>query len=53
MNTRALLVVTSLFLGSAGLAASFAPDDVLGLLHIPATGPLPVLVQLGGALYLA
>ena len=53
MNTRFLMVASSLALGAAGLALSFAPVEVLGLLHVAAPEPLPVLGQLGGALYLA
>ena len=51
MNTRLLMAVSSLFLGIAGLFASFAPHELLAFLGSPATGPLPILVQLIGALY--
>jgi hypothetical protein len=45
------MAASSLFLGSAGLFASFAPQELLALLNAPAVGALPVMVQLMGALY--
>lgn len=53
MNTRLLMVASSLFLGLTGLAASFAPQELLAFLGSPATGPASILVQLMGALYFA
>ncbi len=53
MNTRLLMVASSLFLGGAGLFASFAPQELLELLGASTAGPAPVLVQLMGALYFA
>jgi hypothetical protein len=51
LNTRLLMTASSLFLGGAGLLASFAPQELMAFLGSPATGPAPVLVQLMGALY--
>jgi len=51
LNTRTLMAASSLFLGAAGLLASFAPHELLAFLGAPAAGPAPVLVQLMGALY--
>ncbi|HEX6898217.1 MAG TPA: hypothetical protein VF789_00820 [Thermoanaerobaculia bacterium] len=51
MNTRILMTASSLFLGLAGLFASFAPQELLTFLDSPAAGLAPVLVQLMGALY--
>ena len=53
MNTRLLLVASSAVLGAAGLAALFAPAELLNALRAAPTEPLPVLIQLLGALYLA
>lgn len=53
MNTRTLMSSSSLVLGAAGLAASFAPAEVLAALDAPAARALPVFMQLLGALYLA
>ena len=53
LNTRLLMIASSLFLGIAGLFASFAPQELLAFLGSPATGSAPVLVQLMGALYFA
>lgn len=52
VNTKALMVASTVALGLAGVAASFAPAEILAALHAPATAPLPVIVQLLGALYL-
>jgi hypothetical protein len=45
------MAASSLFLGAVGLFASFAPQELLAFLGAPAASPLPVLVQLMGALY--
>ena len=51
MNTRALMMASSIALAAGGVAASFAPAEVLAALHAPTTEPLPLLIQLMGALY--
>ena len=53
MNTRTLMVASSLVLGAAGLAMTFAPAELLTALPASAAEPLPVLLQLLGALYLS
>jgi hypothetical protein len=53
MNTKILMTASSLALGLAGLAASFAPTELLRVLGSPAAEPLPVLIQLLGGAYLA
>ena len=40
-------------LGFAGIAASFAPEELLASVGAPAVQPLPVLIQLLGAMYVA
>ncbi len=52
MNSRILLIASSFFLGAVGIAASFAPHELLAAMGVSAEGPLPVVVQLAGALYL-
>ncbi|MCE9619585.1 MAG: hypothetical protein K8R92_06725 [Planctomycetes bacterium] len=52
MNTKYLMVASSVALGAAGLAATFAPVELLGAMHGPTDQPLPVLVQVLGALYI-
>ena len=47
------MVASSLALALTGLAASFAPVELLTALSAPTVEPLPVLIQLAGALYLA
>jgi len=53
MNTKLLMIVSSILLGLAGIIAIFAPQELLAALQAPVTQPLPVVVQLMGALYLA
>jgi hypothetical protein len=53
VNTKILMTASSLALGLAGLAASFAPTELLRVLGSPAAEPLPVLIQLLGGAYLA
>ena len=53
MNTKILMVASSLFLGLAGVAASFAPSELLRALGSPEVEPLPVLIQLLGGTYVA
>jgi hypothetical protein len=51
MSTRALMAASALFMGGLGLAASFLPQEILASIGAPSRGALPLLVQLGGALY--
>ena len=53
MNTKVLMTASSLALGLAGVAASFAPTELLRALGSPAPEPVPVLIQLLGGAYLA
>ncbi|MGA8806496.1 MAG: hypothetical protein WB973_01375 [Thermoanaerobaculia bacterium] len=50
MKTRALLAASAVFLGIAGVAALFAPDEILRAAGIPSSPFLPSLVQLCAAL---
>jgi len=51
MNTKALMAASALFMGCLGVAASFLPQEILAVIGAPPQGVLPLLVQLGGALY--
>ena len=53
MNTKLLLSATSLVLACLGLAASFAPHEILAYLGVAANPVLAIAVQITGALYLA
>ena len=48
-----LMVASSVVLGLAGLATSFAPSELLRALGSPIAEPLPVLIQLLGGMYVA
>ena len=45
------MTTSSLVLGLAGILTLFAPENLLAMLGAPAANPLPVLIQLMGALY--
>ena len=51
MNTKTLMVSSSLILAAAGIFTLFAPDVLLSALGVAVTAQLSVLVQLLGALY--
>ena len=53
MNTKILMVASSLAMGLAGMVASFAPSELLRALESPAAAPMPVLIQLLGGAYIA
>ena len=45
------MAASALFMGCLGVAASFLPQEILTWIGAPSRGALPLLVQLGGALY--
>lgn len=45
------MTANSFILGFAGIFSLFAPQELLAALSAPATNPLPVIIQLIGALY--
>lgn len=50
--TRLILAASAVVLGLAGVAASFAPQEILAAFGLTADGILPVFVQLLGAMLL-
>jgi hypothetical protein len=52
MKTRVLMAASVVFLGITGVAALFAPDEILRAAGIPSSPFLPPLVQLCAALLL-
>jgi hypothetical protein len=52
MKTRALMAASAIFLGITGIAALFAPDEILRAANVPSSPLLPLLVQLCAALLL-
>lgn len=51
MNTKLVLVIISVSLGTAGIILTFAPDVVLSNLNIEINQPTLLLVQIIGGLY--
>ena len=52
MNTRLLMMSSAVVLDLAGVGATFAPHEILAAAGIAAVHPLPVMLQLMGALYI-
>jgi hypothetical protein len=52
MNSRYLMIASALVMAAMGLVLSFAPAETLAYMGGTATGRLPVILQLTGALYL-
>lgn len=53
MNTKWLMTVSSIILGTTGILLLFSPAQFLDILGAQAVEPLPLLVQLLAGLYLA
>ena len=53
MNTKIIMTASALLLAILGFGATFLPQEILTALHQPAAAPLPLVIQLLGALYLA
>jgi hypothetical protein len=53
MNTKLLMIVSSILLGLAGVVTLIAPQELLAALQVPVTPPLSVVIQLMGAFYFA
>ena len=51
MNTRLLMKASALLLGTLGVAAIFAPHEILALVVVPVTIATSVALQVVGALY--
>src|SRR5687768_1832930 len=52
MNTRILMTASAIFMGIAGAAGLFLPQEILSARDAPATGVFPALVQLHAAVLL-
>ena len=52
MNTKILMISSSIFLGISGAILTFIPDEIFSILSITPNPVLTVSIQLLGALYL-
>ena len=52
MNTKFLMIASSIFMGLLGLAATFLPDEILKYVGLNSTILPTLLIQITGALYL-
>ena len=53
MNSKSLVMDSSFVLGLAGIFTLFIPNEILVAAGLPTTSPLPIFIQLFGALYFA
>ncbi|MDB5232385.1 MAG: rane protein [Chitinophagaceae bacterium] len=53
MNTKGLMISSSIFLAAAGLVLIFLPDEVLSYLGAGTIKFLPVIFKIAGALFFA
>ena len=51
MRTKLILAGSAVVLGLLGLGASFAPQELLGMVGVASAAPVPLLIQLLGAGY--
>jgi hypothetical protein len=52
MNTKVLMMVSSLLMGIGGVLLQFFPHEALNYLNVDPKGVLPLFVQITSALYL-
>jgi hypothetical protein len=52
MNTRLLMILSSLLMAACGVLLQFLPHEILNYFNVDSKGILPLLVQMMGALYL-
>jgi hypothetical protein len=53
MNTRIVMGASALVMGALGLSATFLPREIATYFGASTNGPLPLLIQVLGALYFA
>jgi hypothetical protein len=53
MKTKFLMAASAVIMGTAGLAGTFLPQELLRALHLPVSDVLTLMVQLHAALLLA
>lgn len=52
MNTKYLMISSSVFLGLIGISCSFAPEEILKYSAIESKELFPIIIQILGALFL-
>ncbi len=53
MNTKLLMIASSVFMGIIGVAATFLPHEILNSMGMASSQPLLLVVQVMGAMYFA
>lgn len=53
MNTKIVMTLSAIIMAIIGISASFIPHEILTYIGLSTIHPLPLLIQIMGAMYLA
>ena len=53
MNTKLVMTLSAIIMATIGISASFIPYEILTFIGLPTNQPLPLLIQVIGAMYFA
>ena len=53
MNTKLVMTLSAIIMATIGISASFIPHEILTFIGLPTNQPLPLLIQVIGAMYFA
>ena len=53
MNTKLVMTLSAIIMAIIGISASFIPHEILTFIGLPTNQPLPLLIQVMGAMYFA
>ena len=53
MNTKLVMTLSAIIMATIGILASFIPHEILTFIGLPTNQPLPLLIQVIGAMYFA
>ena len=53
MNTKLVMTLSAIIMATIGISASFIPHEILTFTGLPTNQPLPLLIQVIGAMYFA
>ena len=53
LNTKLVMTLSAIIMAIIGISASFIPHEILTFIGLPTNQPLPLLIQVIGAMYFA
>jgi len=53
LNTKLVMTLSAIIMAIIGISASFIPHEILTFIGLPTNQPLPLLIQVMGAMYFA